>query len=134
MRATVAVSFSAAKRLRDYAGKCAQLHGYQHRIEATFENADANAAMVVDFYQAKAALQQWVDAHWDHTVILPEADRALGDAIAAYTGQVIFYLPADPTAENLAAHVMHHVCPKILPQVRCVSLRLYDTADAWVEI
>ncbi len=145
MSCTVTTRFSAAKRLLHWQGKCHQLHGYQHRVEASFavvqagdseceEVAKSNQqSLVADFYVLKEKLNQWLEANWDHTVILHQDDAALAAAIETTTGQKIFRLPQDPTAEAMAQH-LKHVCDGFLPGVRCTSLRLYDDETAWVEV
>ena len=130
---TISISFSAAKRLRGVSGKCNWLHGYRHTIEATFVSADATAGLVADFYQLERALGAWVDANWDHTILLHESDRELGAAISAITGQGVYYLRHDPIAEYLAQHLLHEVIPEIISDVRCAKIRLYDTPHHYVE-
>ncbi len=78
----------------------------------------------------------WLETNWDHNVILNKKDQALGSAIQKVTGQRIFYLPGDPTSEHLATYLMEKVATPIGKKlgVRCVSLRLYDNDEAWVEV
>ncbi|MCP5361479.1 MAG: 6-carboxytetrahydropterin synthase [Hyphomicrobiales bacterium] len=129
--------FNAAKRLMDYSGKCARLHGYRHVVEATFIPArEQDTTMVADFYRLKALLGDWLEAHWDHNVILNASDVALGTAIAELAGQEIFYLPTDPTAEAMAAYLLHSVFPGLFaPEgVQCIRVRLYDDSESFVEV
>lgn len=130
---TIKITFSAAKRLTEYEGPCRNLHGYQHTLEASFTN-DSDSDILIDFYELKDILGKWVTEQLDHTVILNEKDRKLGEFITDYTGQTIYYLPSDPTAERLAEHLKQDIFPQLVPQARCTSLRLYDAADAWVEV
>ncbi len=130
---TVKTTFSAAKRLTEYDGPCSNLHGYQHTLEASF-TSNSESDILIDFYELKEVLGNWIHEHLDHTVILNESDRKLGDFISSYTGQTIYYLPSDPTAERLAEHLKNTVCPQLFPNADCIKLRLYDAHDAWVEI
>jgi 6-pyruvoyltetrahydropterin/6-carboxytetrahydropterin synthase len=132
---TVRLEFNAAKRLLEHEGKCRFLHGYRYALEATFTGPKGKAGMVVDFYEAKAKLSAWVEKHWEHNVILSAKDKALGSAISKITGQKIFYLEGDPSAEAMAAHLKEVVCPQIFGKsLRCTGIRLYDTPDAWVDV
>lgn len=131
---TVKIEFSAAKRLLNYKGKCNRLHGYGHVVEATFSGKDKSSAMVADFYELKEKLGDWIDKNWDHNVILNRADMPLGNAIEDLTGQNVFFMSGEPTAENMAKYLKEEVCTQILPEVRCVKLRLYDNASAYVEV
>lgn len=130
---TIKLEFSIAKRLVDFGGKCNQLHGYTNAVEVTFTN-DKEEDKVADFYDLKETLGTWIDAHWDHNVILNETDRPLGNVIEDLTGQTVYYLPHDPTAENMARHLKDVICPELFSDVRCTHIRLYDNPTAFVEV
>jgi len=136
--ATIKIEFDAAKRLLGFNGKCAFLHGYRHAVEASFSAENLNAAgMTVDFYAIKKLLQDWLDENWDHNVLLNREDKGLGFAIAKITGQKIFYLDGNPTAENLAEYLFKKICPELIKGyegLKCTRLRLYDNPGAWVEV
>jgi len=132
LQCTVKLGFSAAKRLMNYQGKCQQLHGYYHLVEFTFTTT-SSADMVADFYELKKSLATWLDNTLDHTAILNEKDSALGDAIHSITKQRIYYVPFDPTSENLALHLKNEIVPSIIPEPKCIKVRIYDTPDCWVE-
>jgi 6-pyruvoyltetrahydropterin/6-carboxytetrahydropterin synthase len=132
---TVKLEFNAAKRLLEHEGKCRFLHGYRYGLEATFTGPKGKDGMVLDFYAIKAKLGQWVEKNWEHNVILSMEDKALGKAISNLTGQKVFYLASDPSAENMAIFLKEEICPKLFGKsVRCSAIRLYDTPDAWVEV
>lgn len=130
------LEFDAAHRVMGHEGKCKHLHGHRYAIEATFTAKQLDTlGRVVDFGIIKEKLGQWVDANWDHTTILYGKDKALGNAITTQTGQKIFYLPSNPTAENMADYLLHAVCPKLFAKypVRCIGLRLYETPNCYAE-
>lgn len=131
------IEFDAAHRVLEHESKCKNLHGHRYAIEASFE-ADAldRLGRVVDFGVIKEVLGAWVDENWDHTTILFEKDAELGKAISAVTGQKIFYLPCNPTAENMAAYLLTEICPKLFAShgVRCTGLRLQETPNCWVAV
>jgi 6-pyruvoyltetrahydropterin/6-carboxytetrahydropterin synthase len=55
---TVEADFCAAHFLRDYVGKCANLHGHNYRVVAAFEGERLNrAGLLVDFTVVKALLR-----------------------------------------------------------------------------
>jgi 6-pyruvoyltetrahydropterin/6-carboxytetrahydropterin synthase len=130
------IAFDAAHRVMLHESKCKHLHGHRYTIEATF-SADAldELGRVVDFGVIKALLGAWVDSHWDHTTILHAEDRALGEAICAHSGQVIYYLPTNPTAENMAAYLVEVVCPRLFASypILCEKIRLWETPNCYAE-
>ena len=131
------IEFDAAHRVMEHEGKCKHLHGHRYVLEATFvaKNLDA-LGRVVDFGVIKQELGGWIDDNWDHTTILFDKDKALGKAISDITGQTIFYLHTNPTAENMAEYIMQQVCPKLFAHlpVECVRIRLNETPNCYAEI
>jgi 6-pyruvoyltetrahydropterin/6-carboxytetrahydropterin synthase len=104
------VEFDAAHRLMEHESKCRFVHGHRYVAEATFTAAGLDAVgRVIDFSVIKQRLQGWVDEHWDHTIILHHADHALGSAIDAITGQKTYYMPMNPTAENMAQYLANTI-------------------------
>ena len=131
------IEFDAAHRVTGHEGKCKYLHGHRYALEATFISKELDTlGRVVDFGVIKELLGGWIDANWDHTTILFNKDKALGTAISDITGQKIFYLPTNPTAENMAGYIMEHVCCELfgtLP-IQCVRIKLYETPNCYAEI
>ena len=131
------INFDAAHRLMGHEGKCKHMHGHRYVLEATFaaEKLD-NLGRVVDFGVIKEKLGGWIDAHWDHNAVLYEKDQALGKAIEHETKQVIFYLPENPTAENMASYIFNVVCPELFTGsgLRCTAVTLHETPNCRASI
>lgn len=131
------LEFDAAHRVVGHEGKCKDLHGHRYALEVTFAARRLDRlGRVVDFSLIKEKLGAWIDANWDHTTILFGKDKALGKAIVGITGQKIFYLPANPTAENMADYILKEVCPKLFKGMglRCTRVRLYETPNCYAEV
>ncbi len=130
------IEFDAAHRVMLHESKCRFLHGHRYVIEATFYASELDSlGRIVDFGVIKSVLGTWVEKYWDHTTILFEADRPLGEMIEAQLQQAIFYLPSNPTAENMAAYLLHTVCPQLFGAhpVRCEKIRLWETPNCYAE-
>lgn len=130
------LEFDAAHRVQGHEGKCRNLHGHRYVVEATFSATTLDSlGRVVDFGVIKTILGQWLDDNWDHTTILFNEDASLGKAISAQTGQTIYYMPTNPTAENMADYLLHEICPKLFASypIRCTRLRLYETPNCYAE-
>lgn len=131
------IEFDAAHRVLEHESKCKNLHGHRYAIEASF-TADGLDALgrVVDFSVIRERLGKWVDENWDHTTILFERDKELGEAISDVTGQKIFYLPANPTAENMASYLLEKICPALFSDlnITCVSVKLQETPNCSVVV
>jgi len=131
------LEFDAAHRILNHESKCKNLHGHRYVLEANFiaDNLD-DLGRVIDFGVVKEVLGKWIDEHFDHNTILSIKDENLGKEIAAQTGQKIYYLNENPTAENIALHLLHEICPKIFTSkhVKCIGIRLYETPNCFVDV
>ncbi len=114
-RLTVKRRFSAAHHLRDYEGKCAQLHGHNYNVEITVAGDKLNdAGMLIDFARLKQICDQVLD-RYDH----------------AYLNELPEFAQANVTAENLAAMIFEKIA-KLLAgfDVRLFEVKLYETEDS----
>jgi 6-pyruvoyltetrahydropterin/6-carboxytetrahydropterin synthase len=113
------------------------LHGHRYALEVSFvaQNLD-NLGRVIDFGEVKELLGAWIDENLDHNTILSIHDKNLGEQIANTTGQKIYYMSENPTAENIAQHILLEICPKIFAgrSVKCCAIKLYETPNCYVEI
>jgi 6-pyruvoyltetrahydropterin/6-carboxytetrahydropterin synthase len=110
------------------------MHGHRYVVEATFVSEGLDLlGRVVDFGVIKEKLGNWIDDNWDHNTILWDKDNKLGDLIASQTNQRVFYLPYNPTAENLANYLLTNVCPVIFSSdlVKCVNIKLSETPNCY---
>ena len=79
-------NFSAAHNLRNYRGKCENLHGHNWNIEATFAYKKlSGSGMAVDFKEAKSLLES-VIKKFDHS----------------YLNETSVFKRLNPTSENMA--------------------------------
>ena len=79
-------NFSAAHNLRNYRGKCENLHGHNWNIEAVFKYKTLEAdGMAVDFKEAKCVLE----------AVLKKFDHS-------YLNDTGAFKKLNPTSENMA--------------------------------
>src|SRR3954447_14420157 len=92
-------------RVCGHEGKCRNLHGHAYVIHFTCE-ADSldDLGRVIDFGVIKSLLCQWLEDTWDHRMLIWEEDPML-DALRGIDPSVIA-VPFNPTAENIAAHLV----------------------------
>ena len=130
------IEFDAAHRVMEHQSQCKMLHGHRYVIEATFEAAQLDKlGMVIDFGVIKEILGGWIDKNWDHNTILNIADKVLGDEIAKITGQKIYYLNGNPTAENMAEYLHVEICPKLFldKNIACKKIKLFETPNCYAK-
>jgi len=131
------IEFDSAHRLINHESKCRMLHGHRYVVEASFcaKKLD-DVGRVIDFGVIREVLGSWIDEHFDHNTILSIADKKLGEEISKSTQQKIYYLPNNPTAENIAKHLLEEICPKIFSDfdAECVAIKLYETPNCFVYV
>ncbi len=130
------IHFDTAHRVMEHESKCKHLHGHRYVLEATFAAPELDAlGRVIDFGVIQQRLGGWIDDHWDHNTVLHEKDKALGDSITKVTNQAVFYLPVNPTAENMAHYIFSHICPELFQDssLRCARIRLYETPNCYAD-
>ena len=131
------IEFDSAHRLINHESKCRMLHGHRYVVEASFCAKQLDeVGRVIDFGVIREVLGSWIDEHFDHNTILSIADKKLGEEISKNTQQKIYYLRDNPTAENIAKHLLEEICPKIFSDfdAECVAIKLYETPNCFVYV
>ncbi|MDA0780817.1 MAG: 6-carboxytetrahydropterin synthase [Rickettsiales bacterium] len=128
--------FDSAHRIVNHESKCKYVHGHRYVVDATFAAKELDdLGRIVDFGVIKEKLGKWVDDNWDHNIILWEKDKSLGDVIEKQTDQKVFYLPTNPTAENIADYLLNTVCKELFfdSEVECVKIKVFETPNCYAE-
>jgi len=102
---SVDYTFAAGHALREYKGKCENLHGHNYKVRVTLAGDKLNAAgLLMDFLDLRAAIKGLV-AKLDHHFLndIPPFDQL------------------NPSAENLAKYI----CEGIEPQARNQGLQVH---------
>ncbi|MDR0520869.1 MAG: 6-carboxytetrahydropterin synthase [Planctomycetaceae bacterium] len=94
-------SFCYGHRLLNHPGKCANLHGHNAKVSIVLRHNTLNEqGMIADFGDIKKSIGLWIETRLDHRLILETHDPLI--PVLKDQGLLIFPLPAEPTAENLA--------------------------------
>lgn len=133
---------SCGHRVCGHETKCRFLHGHNYRITftCTAEALDG-LGRVIDFSVIKETLCEWLEQNWDHKMLLWERDPLLAQmqaldtagpafqALAGAFGESVVAVPFNPTAENMAAHLLSVIGPHYLTGtgVRLVRVRVEET-------
>jgi len=146
------LQFCAGHRVVGHEGKCAHIHGHNYVVYLTAkmetlvsdQNLDS-IGRVVDFSVLKERIGGWIAEKWDHGFILWAADVPMAQALDKFesTGEAIgnaprpkrFYLPANPTAENMARYLLQVVGPYVLADlpICLVKVTVWETENCYAE-
>ena len=108
---TVEQTFAAGHSLRNYHGKCENVHGHNYRCQVTLEGPELDAiGLLVDFVEVKRLIHGVVD-YLDHRFIndLPPFDKL------------------NPSAENLAKYFYDEISAGLTPPVRLGQVKIWET-------
>ena len=129
--------FCAGHRVYKHESKCAHPHGHNYVLLATFEPILGQGldelGRVIDFSVVKDVLGKWIDENWDHGFIYFEKDYELSEMFSEYHRFKNYVMTENPTAENMALHLLHKVCPKIFlgSGVKAVKIELWETENCY---
>ncbi len=112
---SVECSFSAGHALRDYKGKCENVHGHNYRIRLTVTGGELDrAGLLVDFSDLRADLRALVD-RFDHQFL---NDLKPFDEV-------------NPSAENLAKYISDGIGPRLEGRpARLNSVTVWETGGS----
>ncbi len=124
---TKEINFCYGHRLLNYSGKCRYFHGHNGKVEVELsaERLDEKG-MVRDFGEIKQILQTWIDDNLDHRMLLNDKDPLR--TTLEKSGEPLFILKENPTAENIARLIYQTAKTKGLPVTR---VTLWETPNAY---
>lgn len=131
--------FCMGHRVVGHEGKCRFLHGHNYRAHFTLiPRADQldKLGRVIDFGVIKELICQWIEDNWDHKTLLWDEDPLLklianlrSRSTAPDLTYSFIFVPFNPTAENIARHLVEIICPNLLrgKPVMVKSVKLEET-------
>jgi 6-pyruvoyltetrahydropterin/6-carboxytetrahydropterin synthase len=113
---------SVGHRVVGHENKCRHLHGHNLRIHFTCQAEQLDSlGRVIDFSQIKSRLCMWLEDYWDHKFLAWENDPVLNSLsenclYPSFTilDQSFVFVPFNPTAENIAKHLVEVIGPQQL--------------------
>ncbi len=113
---TIEESFAAGHALRNYHGRCENVHGHNYRCQVTLEGAELDSTgLLVEFAELKRVVHTVLD-RMDHQWLneFPPFDKL------------------NPSAENMARYIYEQVADGLKPKpgVRVAAVRLWETDTA----
>lgn len=125
------VSFDSAHFLKDYEGKCSNIHGHRWTVEIevgaeTLEHDTQNRGMVVDFSNLKKDLREIAD-YFDHSLIMETGSlrQATEDALIAENLRIV-KVDFRPTAENFAKYIYDEMTSR---GYKVIEASVYETPN-----
>ena len=137
IRITKEFKFEMAHALHGYDGLCKNIHGHSYRLWVTVrgavkkERGHKKDGMVIDFDKLKAVVEPIIIDKYDHSLILNAKSPHLEIDLSAF--EKVFYLPYQPTSENLVADFAILIKDALPKKVELYKLVLSETANSFAE-
>lgn len=146
------LQFCAGHRVMGHESKCSNLHGHNYLVFITAMMAQRGQeaqtdtlGRVVDFSVIKEKVGAWIDKNWDHGFILYDKDLRAQCAIDFFDEnevgdrpgkQKLHLLPYNPTAENMARHLLQIVCPVLFKDspIIVTEITLWETENCYATV
>jgi 6-pyruvoyltetrahydropterin/6-carboxytetrahydropterin synthase len=113
----IITQFAAAHRLRDFKGKCEQLHGHNWKVEVFVQAAELDSAgLVRDFGEIKAVTHEVLNGLDHH-----------------YLNELSPFQEENPSSEHIARYLFHQLSLRLndeRAQVSKISVWESDTSCA----
>ena len=122
----------AGHRVLNHESVCAHPHGHRYGIVVRAEAASGldELGRVIDFGVVKELLGSWLDQNWDHSFLVAHDDQVIRTFLEA-NGFRHYLMNSNPTAENLAQHLLVDVCPNLFcgTRVSITEVRIHETPN-----
>lgn len=107
--------FAAAHQLRNFRGKCENLHGHNWKVEVVLRGTELEGCgVLVDFGEVKQATRE----------ILSEVDHL-------YLNDLPFFKDRNPSSENIARYLFERLSEKLNNENRRLyRVSAWESADA----
>jgi len=130
------IEFCAGHRVVGHEGKCRNVHGHNYILYVTVScDYLDDVGRVIDFSEVKDKVKGWIDANWDHGMILLYSDDELATHLQK-SGHKVYLMDSNPTAENMCYHLMQDILPPLFEgsPVEVTKVTLWETSNCFATV
>ena len=137
IRITKEFKFEMAHALHGYDGLCKNIHGHSYKLWVTVkgevrnENGHVKDGMVIDFAELKEIVKPEIIDKYDHSLVLNANSPHASIDLSAF--EKVFYLPYQPTSENLVMDFTTIIQSKMTKSITLCKVVLSETATSFAE-
>ena len=137
IRITKEFKFEMAHALHGYDGLCKNIHGHSYKLWVTVkgevrdENSHVKDGMVIDFAELKEIVKPEIIDKYDHSLVLNANSPHASIDLSAF--EKVFYLPYQPTSENLVMDFATIIQSKMPKGITLCKVVLSETASSFAE-
>ncbi len=137
IRITKEFKFEMAHALHGYDGLCKNINGNSYKLRVTVrgnvrqEKGHKKDGMVMDFSVIKGIIKPEVIDKYDHSLVLNANSPHASIDLSAF--EKVFYLPYQPTSENLVMDFAATIQSKMPKSITLCKVVLSETATSFAE-
>jgi 6-pyruvoyltetrahydropterin/6-carboxytetrahydropterin synthase len=137
IRITKEFKFEMAHALHGYDGLCKNIHGHSYKLCVTVKGEIKNDkgnpkdGMVLDFDILKSIVRPEIIKKYDHSLVLNGNSSHAEIDLSAF--EKVFFLPYQPTSENLVADFALKIKSKLPEGIELYKVILSETATSFAE-
>ena len=137
IRITKEFKFEMAHALHGYDGLCKNIHGHSYKLSVTVkgdiknDSGNPKDGMVLDFDILKNIVKPEIINTYDHSLVLNANSPHSEINLSAF--EKVFFLPYQPTSENLVADFALKIKSKLPTGVELTKVVLSETATSYAE-
>ena len=137
LRITKKFKFEMAHALHGYDGLCKNIHGHSYKLFVTVkgdiknDSGNPKDGMVLDFDILKNIVKPEIINKYDHSLVLNANSPHSEIDLSAF--EKVFFLPYQPTSENLVADFALKIKSKLPKGVELTKVVLSETATSFAE-
>ena len=137
IRITKEFKFEMAHALHGYDGLCKNIHGHSYKLWVTVkaevrnENGHVKDGMVIDFAELKEIVKPEIIDKYDHSLVLNANSPHASIDLSVF--EKVFYLPYQPTSENLVMDFATLIQSKMPKRITLCKVILSETATSFAE-
>ncbi|HNX68071.1 MAG TPA: 6-carboxytetrahydropterin synthase [Candidatus Omnitrophota bacterium] len=121
------IYFNYGHRLMGGHDKCSRLHGHSARVEIEMSSPKLDRqGMVVNFFDIRKTIGDWIEKNLDHRMILSETDPLAG--LLRKAGELVVTVKGNPTAEVLAEKIF---CAAKRMKLPVSKVTLWENQDSF---
>ena len=137
IRITKEFKFEMAHALYGYDGLCKNIHGHSYKMWVTVKgnvlqkSNHTKNGMVIDFGELKKIINGCIVDKFDHSFVLNKNTPHFNIDFSAF--EKVYFLPYQPTSENLVADFAKVIMKKIPKNITLHKVVLSETATSFAE-
>ena len=120
-------------RLPEHFGLCKNIHGHSYKMIVELEGDLNEQGMIIDFYELEKIINPLVE-ELDHAFMVNKDDKVVMEFLEKMNSKKVI-VDFESTVENICTYISERIIKGNLPKnVISVSVRVYETADAYAEV